>query len=1593
MKRMISILLIATMMLSFASLAGTGAVADTTVASSSYATVTSTNGYGVRMREGPSTSYNVITKYPVNTTVTVLQKGSDWSQITVGGLTGWMMNQYLVFGATGSGSGSSSSSSGSTSSGVSATVTSGNGLRVWLRATAGGKRLALYKPGTQVTVLEKGSKWCRISIGGSIGYMMTEFLNFGSSVTPTPVYRTVEGVSLNYDYPAAGDVLEPTVVPAEATVTYTWKVNGVVQSTASTFKVLGQFAGKVITLDVKGTGAYTGSAHTQTEEVQNDPYVKGVTLSKTSPVVGDVLSAQVQPSSATVDYAWRVGGTLMSSDTTYTVQPDDIGKPIQLKVTGTGNYMGSAVATASASVISQYELQSVSLNKDTPVVGDVLSVTIEPSSASASVAWYVGGVKAAETASYKVESYDLGKKIEARVSGVDPYTGTVSASTNRVVSANLTSVSISGSTKTGNCLYASVSPANADATYEWYVDGKETPIGFFSSMVLTDDLLGKQVYVVANGAGSWGGQVGSSKSSVITSGAEITAVTLNITSPVVGDTITATVSPSGASASYIWSIGTETCSTSANTYTVKAEDAGKQIRVLVSATGKYPGEVYSGWTSAVKSSTEVKSVYIYNRSRGEKAGTVEATNVLEAKLDPSQAEGKVDYQWQVYDGKAWANAGSDKTFKVPATASKVRVWAIQKSGTGYYIKNVVDKVHKIVSGESSVSGNRALNGKLTMTPIKAGQTPVSLNTKLSGTYVYTDSKGVTSNKSYSGTLVGYTSSRDTAFDEYNHYWGDTLYYVYVSLSDVNGYSLSVDGASVTLNGVPFNKYDSGRKAYRFGPFNTAADYQVSDFNITGIPAPVVGEKACTSLDNSSQYKLDIEWDRTDTNGYLTAAEKHIATITATAKGGFTMDGVPANAFRVSGADHVTSSAGSANQVVIIAEYNTPSSLLLMADNNQVEMDGQNRRIVNLSARLSNGVDITGDVQWTVSGMDADGTYIEDVTAKDKHHTNVKLIISANETVDKSLTVTAKLGAYESTLSIALVSGENYNGDLQVIISQVSRSTDSHGNLLVKLSAMVRNSVRGVNWLEPSAGEYASTDDYNATVVIPKADLEAFQKEMALYPDVNSKYVLVRAESQEDKSVEQGKYLIEIPKIEGWTPTGPSSLEPTLMLAPVEGIMVETGEPEQSEAPAEEPVEEPAQQPVEQPAEEPAQQPEEEEVSTDLFETEESEAPAQQPAQETQPETSEADQSETQPVVDAPEAEVPSVVITVTETEPEQPVEEEPAPEAEPEQPVEEELAPEAEPEQPAEEESAPETEPEQPVEEEPAPEAEPEQPVEEEPAPEAEPEQPVEEEPAPEAEPEQPVEEEPAPEAEPEQPAEEEKPAEPEVLEGPVIAVYTDVTKTEVAEQPEPEAEPEQPAETEKKSKKDSKKASEDPKAEEPEEVAEPDEEVADDKATHKVRLSRSRNAAGVYTFRLSQVKDMGEIASISWRVKKGADAKVLSETATEATFKVHAEKTFTVEYTVVFTDGFQLVRSRTVKLGEDAQKKQTTEPAAETPATEKPAETPAEKPAEAPAQLEADAEKEMAEAALREENNDAGEDVPAASEGYQQMQQDLSGF
>ena len=57
--------------------------------------VYSENGKPVKLRQKPSTSCNVYWEIPNGSQLTIMETGTSWSKCTTGGLTGWMMNQFI----------------------------------------------------------------------------------------------------------------------------------------------------------------------------------------------------------------------------------------------------------------------------------------------------------------------------------------------------------------------------------------------------------------------------------------------------------------------------------------------------------------------------------------------------------------------------------------------------------------------------------------------------------------------------------------------------------------------------------------------------------------------------------------------------------------------------------------------------------------------------------------------------------------------------------------------------------------------------------------------------------------------------------------------------------------------------------------------------------------------------------------------------------------------------------------------------------------------------------------------------------------------------------------------------------------------------------------------------------------------------------------------------------------------------------------------------------------------------------------------------------------------------------------------------------
>lgn len=1066
MKRFLCVLLVA--------LALVGLM--TTVASAEeYATVVSDNGYGVRMREGPGKVYRVITKYDVGTTVIVQQRGTEWSQIRVGETVGWMMNEFLRFGTTGTGTGT-----GGESGGVgTGTVVSDNGLRVWLRTTPNGKRIQLYRPGTAVTILSYGGEWHYISIGGVRGYMMSRYI----SVTPAPApsSKMVEAVSVNYPSPVVDDVLQASVTPSDATVTYSWKVNGVEQSNSATLRVLNDYIGKPITLTVTGTGVYYGSRQYTTDPVVSSRQVTEVSLNRSQPFVGDTLSAVLKPSSATVSYSWRVGGIEVSTEATYTVQQSDIGKLIQLKVNGIDSFSGVAICSASGEVRSSTEVFSVDLSiKNRPVmVGEVLSSVVTPSSASVNCVWMADGDVVATTASYKVTANDLGKKISLRVEGIAPYTGSATASAYGLVqSANITAAALSNYTLTaGNGCSAVITPATATATYEWIMvnatTGAESVFATGSYITVPETAIGHRIKVRVRGAGIYGVSTFNAESGVdyidsplsnpIVSNKIVTAVALNNTSPVVGETITVDLTPdaldplrASGQISYIWTVGTSVHTDTTGTYTVLGTDVGKTISVKAITAYPNAGEAISAATNPVRANGTVAGVSIINQRTKANAGQTapEVGDTLVASLNPwtaASVPGWINYSWWV-DG-AQVGAASTLTIDPAWNGKQITLIADVANTSSYYnfSKQPTEYPNRHSAVTAPVVQYAAVNASIYITAPKAGETPQA---SVSGSGVVNNQTVEVCNGSI--TWIDKSTGALAVMDSKGHFKPQTTYIARLTLNANHG--LSWNNAVVTVNGAAAKQLSKAGNVFDF-EFAPTGELPITEFYISGVPRPVPGGVPSVGSYTTDQYTATIDWSQClDANtGTFKNASSYTVPITIKANTGYTDNGIAANVFKVSTADATTSTAGAGAGITVTATFNVDHAVTVTAERTTVNIDGVNVAVVQCFANVSNMVEQPA-FKWSVQYKQSNSTWIHEDTGV--------LNIGPDEILDKDIVVWATCTvdgkAYQGSLALHLVSGTQEDTSIKAVFNG-NQPTSVLAGTDVQYSAYATNSVIGVDW--------------------------------------------------------------------------------------------------------------------------------------------------------------------------------------------------------------------------------------------------------------------------------------------------------------------------------------------------------------------------------------------------------------------------------------------------------------------------------------------------------------------------------------------------
>jgi len=251
--------------------------------------------------------------------------------------------------------------------------------------------------------------------------------------------------------------------------------------------------------------------------------LKSVTLSDSTPTVGQTLTATLAPAGATATISWfRDNGVFVGSGSSYTVRSADAGYQLYAWAEGVGDTTGEATSLRTSAVTAgaaqTIVLQSVSISDVTPAVGDTLTASVYPHNATASFTWRSSaGHILGYGESYTVQADDAGSSIYVYANGNGNTSGSVvSSMTGKVQSVVTTTTRIEGVTLSdltptvGQVIYVTLNPVNASASYTWYRDDDKV-LSNNSYYTVQQDDAGHCIYVWAEGVG---GTYGSATSQI-----------------------------------------------------------------------------------------------------------------------------------------------------------------------------------------------------------------------------------------------------------------------------------------------------------------------------------------------------------------------------------------------------------------------------------------------------------------------------------------------------------------------------------------------------------------------------------------------------------------------------------------------------------------------------------------------------------------------------------------------------------------------------------------------------------------------------------------------------------------------------------------------------------------------------------------------------------------------------------------------------------------------------------------------------------------------------------------------------------------------
>ncbi|MED4401049.1 SH3 domain-containing protein [Metabacillus fastidiosus] len=134
---------------------------------SSSSTVIESTATGLRVRQGPGTSFPTVTVFEKGTKAVYISKSGSWIQISLNGKEGWVLSSHVKY-----------NTNKSSSSAVKTGMIKGNSINIRKTPSTNGSVIGKMNNGANINIISEQGKWMEIRFNNNKGWVHSDYVTF-----------------------------------------------------------------------------------------------------------------------------------------------------------------------------------------------------------------------------------------------------------------------------------------------------------------------------------------------------------------------------------------------------------------------------------------------------------------------------------------------------------------------------------------------------------------------------------------------------------------------------------------------------------------------------------------------------------------------------------------------------------------------------------------------------------------------------------------------------------------------------------------------------------------------------------------------------------------------------------------------------------------------------------------------------------------------------------------------------------------------------------------------------------------------------------------------------------------------------------------------------------------------------------------------------------------------------------------------------------------------------------------------------------------------------------------------------------------------